>query len=193
MSSRGLRFYHDFLYTIDSQTYPSTAIQNAAIPDGSAASSTTACFIGFPLESNIYPLSLDDNQISIEWNIRTMPTGATYVQLTPISMAGFTQFPGRPSIIPGIDLGYGAYGLQRFTFDGLDTTNNRVNPGNYTIYRTAADTTLALPDSKGISRTFALGTHHLIPVADPYIGFFIEHDGTNATGSHSIVATMRWT
>lgn len=189
---RGLRFYHDFLYTVDSASYPSTNTYNLAIPSGAAVTSTTAAFVGFPLDAGIYPLSLDDNQISLEWNLKTLPTNATYVQITPISFAGFSQFPGKPAIVPGIDSG-GNFMIQAFTFDNLDTTNNRVNPYNYTIYRSAVDTTIALPDNSGTSRTFQIGTHHLIPVADPYIGFYIQHNGTNATGSMTLVATLRWT
>lgn len=160
----------------------------SAEPGG--ANIATVDLWSFPID--YYPLDDDINQVILHWMIITMPTGASYVDLTPVStralVASLDNQKGPFYVRPGS----GTYTseIYRFTWDATDATNNRVTPKNYTWRETAAHGTVVVTNGSGA--TYNYGRRLALPTADPYLAFLIQHDGSLNTGSMILQASLRW-
>jgi hypothetical protein len=142
-------------------------------------------FWGF--QRQYYPLS-GNNELILYWNISALPTGASFVHLTPLA-CHFLDYggsqgvgPANPSVIvndPVAQLPFG-FGYS-FTYDQLGTPSTGLNtPASYTIERTAVD-------------NFAgqLGSRHPLPIGgEQYVFFFVTHDGTTNTGGMFLSARV---
>lgn len=142
------------------------------------------------LPPQYYPIPPEVNQIILYWHIQTMPTGGSYVDITPIAANSIIS-----TVLATAGIGFGAVASQaggaptrvyyKFQFNDLDITNNRVNPKNFTIRKTAADGSLTVD-----AVSFRTGTRHALECFDPYLAFLLQADGTAATGSMQIYATF---
>ncbi len=174
--------------SISNDADTSTWFVQRAIPNGADTSATTSSLLFFPL--SFYP-HFGCNQIVLRWNLITLPTAGTYVQLTPFGFETFfSNATSQPEIIgPGYPISTPtitpAIALQQF--DQYNNAAGTVTPHNYSIRRTVVDRANTLG---GLA--FPQGTQHLIPIASDYVGFYCETDGNDDTGSMTLFAQLRW-
>lgn len=165
---------------------PGTYTEAVTIP----TSADTTCLYLIPPEFGCYPLT-GVNQLILNWTLYTMPTAATYVQIGPVSFRNLlvTVDGGTPNVGYVVS-GTGVLNLEfnAFTFDQLDSINGIVKPHPYYIRKTAVDSA-TFGTSTLVS---AIGSRHAIPIADRYVGFFVNHDGTTGTGSHTVSVEISW-
>lgn len=145
-----------------------TRARGVAIPASSA----------YLFPSEWYPLD-HSTQISLLWKLDTLPTGASYVDLTPFTFEGIDlDLVGNTTV--DLTGGTEVNSLNRYLwqFDELDSTNNRVLPHPYTIHRTVIDA--------GV-----YGRRYGLPICPgEYVGFLVVHDGTTNTGIHTLSAVI---
>jgi hypothetical protein len=115
--------WHGFLLQgVSTAALPSATTIFATIPSG--ATVATALFY---LPQTWYPLN-GQNQLELNWYINTMPTAATYVQITPVvfevfgttSSAGLPRHPGFPTTSSGFEKSFA-----RMTWDSFNAASNR--------------------------------------------------------------------
>lgn len=164
----------------------STAIP--AVPQDVAAIAVPGMLV---LPPQNYPLKQYD-QLEIYWGLWAMPIGATFVDLTMVAFRGFIYDPTAPTFRdPGsMDLQPlpGFTDMYFETFLQLDTTNGLEVPFQARIRKTAADPTII---GLGAGPTsYAIGTRHSYPIEEDYLGFLIQSDGADGTGSMSLFGVL---
>ena len=173
-----------FLYEGDVSP-PTVAINRAKIGNGTT---TEKSILVFPYR--FYDMT-GLNQMILRWYLRTMPTGATFVKLLPISfdnmVASASSAVLRPGTVDPTTAQGSSFDFAQFTFDELDTTNNVEKFHPYALEKTAADSTLTIG-----GKSYVQGTRYAIPIAEDYVGFYVSHDGTNNTGDQTILVTLSY-
>jgi hypothetical protein len=134
----------------------------------------------FPKQIGLYNLKQFD-QIEMYWGLWTMPTGASFVDLTLIGFRGWAL--GSGFMFPAFMASSFPLEIYAAQFLQLDTTTPAVFPFQERIRKTAADAPIATTD---IVEPVRMGTRLSFPIEEDYIGFLIQHDGTDATGSQTL-------
>ena len=137
-----------------------------------------------------YPLKPFD-QLELYWGLWTMPTGASYVDITMFAFRGWIFDPTAPTFRdPGsMDLQPSPANTDMYleTFLQLDTTSGLEIPFQARIRKTAADGSV----SAGAGPTnYRTGTRHSFPIEEDMIGFLIQSDGMSGTGSMSLFGVL---
>lgn len=134
----------------------------------------------------VYPLA-GINQCILKWYLATMPTGASFVSIQPVSARAILFASSAAESVGTI--ANGARRLEFFghTFSNYDTTNNRTNLYRDRFWKSAIDGTLSVD-----SLTYNFGSRVAIQLADPYLAFLVQHDGTTNTGSMSVSVDLSW-
>lgn len=140
---------------------------------------------------NLYP-SKGTTQLTLGWYVNTVPTNATTISLTPIGSMAVHFFSSGGDPVFGNSTSTGL--AFQHTFNELSVAQSRVNPYPFAITKTAADSTVTFTDQTGTNSgaLTQIGTRHPIPLNEPITGFWLQHDGTDATGFHTVWVSVSW-
>jgi hypothetical protein len=143
-----------------------------------------------PPQLSIYPLKQFD-QLELYVDVNTMPTGASFVDITLIT---FQAFLNGNTIAPpptALEVGeadqagfFDVIYLQQFL--ELDPTTPADFPFQDNIRITAAAATIVTASGA----TYTLGKRVSFPIEEDYIGFLVQTDGTSNTGVMSMRAIL---